>query len=85
MKLIDTDKFMKFIGALQEAGAEHISFDNLERFVNEQAVELDVEELEKYSVSNICRGRECNGDEFCCEHCGAAGMLEIIKERLRIE
>lgn len=58
MKLIDTDKFMKFIGALQEAGAEHISFDNLERFVNEQAVELDVEELEKYSVSNICRGRD---------------------------
>lgn len=55
MKLIDTDKFMKFMGVLQEAGAEHISFDNLEKFINEQAIELDIEELERYSVSNSRR------------------------------
>ena len=36
MRLIDADKFMEFMTALEEAGAEHVSFDDLRKFMDEQ-------------------------------------------------
>lgn len=33
--MINEKKFMEFIAALEEAGAEHVSFDDLRKFVNE--------------------------------------------------
>jgi len=35
IKMIDERNCMEFMTALEEAGAEHVSFDNLRRFVNE--------------------------------------------------
>ena len=32
MRLIDADSFVGFMTALEEAGAEHISFDDLKKF-----------------------------------------------------
>ena len=33
--MIDENKFMEFMTALEEAGAEHVSFDDLRKFVDE--------------------------------------------------
>lgn len=33
--MIDEKKFMEFMTALEDAGAEHVSFDNLRKFVDE--------------------------------------------------
>ena len=35
MRLIDADSFLGFMTALEEAGAEHISFDDLKKFISE--------------------------------------------------
>lgn len=34
--MIDEKKFMQFMAVLEEAGAEHVSFDDLRKFVDEQ-------------------------------------------------
>lgn len=34
-RMIDKTKFLNFMVALEEAGAEHVSFDDLRKFVEE--------------------------------------------------
>ena len=36
MRLIDADNFIGFMTALEEAGAESVSFDDLRKFIQEQ-------------------------------------------------
>lgn len=47
MKLIDADDFMGFMRALEAAGAEYVSFANLESFIDRQPVAYDVENVVK--------------------------------------
>lgn len=45
MRLIDADDFLKFMMALEEHGAEHISFDDLRKFIEEQPTAYDVDKI----------------------------------------
>lgn len=47
MRLIDADSFLGFMTALEEAGAEHISFDDLKKFISEQRTAYDVDNIVK--------------------------------------
>lgn len=47
MRLIDADSFLGFMTALEEAGAEHISFDDLKKFISEQRTAYDVDKIVK--------------------------------------
>lgn len=47
-------------------------------------VDKIIEQLEKYSRSEICDSHTgcpyIDDEDICCENCGAIGALEIIKE-----
>ena len=45
MRLIDVDNFKKFLHNLQDAGAEHVDFDDLHKFLDEQPTTYDVENV----------------------------------------
>ncbi len=45
MRLIDADSFVGFMTALEENGAEHISFDDLRKFINEQRTAYDLKRV----------------------------------------
>ena len=45
MRLIDADNFKKFLRNLQDAGAEHVDFDDLHKFLDEQPTAYDVENV----------------------------------------
>ncbi len=45
MRLIDADSFLGFMTALEEAGAEHISFDDLKKFISEQRTAYDMDKV----------------------------------------
>lgn len=45
MRLIDADNFMEFMGTLKEAGAKHVSFDDLRKFINNQPTAYDVDKV----------------------------------------
>ena len=47
MRLIDADSFVDFMTALEEAGAEHISFDDLKKFISGQRTAYDVDKIVK--------------------------------------
>lgn len=60
MRLIDADNFIGFIKELKEAGAEHVSFDDLMKFINNQPTAYDVdkvveelEELRDFKTSQL--------------------------------
>jgi len=45
VRLIDADSFLGFMTALEEAGAEHISFDDLKKFISEQRTAYDMDKV----------------------------------------
>ena len=45
MRLIDVDNFKQFLHNLQDAGAEHVDFDDLHKFLDEQPTTYDVEHV----------------------------------------
>ncbi len=45
MRLIDADNFIGFMTALEEAGAESVSFDDLRKFIQEQPTAYDVDQV----------------------------------------
>ena len=45
MRLIDADNFNNFLHNLQDAGAEHVDFDDLHKFLDEQPTTYDVENV----------------------------------------
>ncbi len=47
MKLIDTSSFVEFLKNLEEAGAEHVSFGDLRKFIYEQRTAYDVDKIIK--------------------------------------
>lgn len=47
MRLIDADSFLGFMTELEEAGAEHISFDDLKKFISGQRTAYDVDKIVK--------------------------------------
>lgn len=69
MRLIDADNFMEFMGTLKEAGAKHVSFDDLRKFINNQPTAYDVdkvvERLKQIKTDNSCKN--CTYIEKCDE------------------
>ena len=47
MRLIDADNFMGFMAALEEAGAKHVSFEDLRNFIGKQLTAYDVDKVIK--------------------------------------
>lgn len=47
MRVIDADSFLGFMTVLEESGAEHISFDDLKKFISEQRTTYDVDRVVK--------------------------------------
>lgn len=72
MRLIDADDFMKFMTALEEHGAEHVSFDDLRKFISEQQTVYDINsvvgELERmrdaitHNISLNSQGDDVDGE-----------------------
>ena len=44
-RLIDADNFKVFLHNLQDAGAEHVSFENLHKFLDEEPTAYDVDKV----------------------------------------
>ena len=44
-RLIDVDNFKVFLHNLQDAGAEHVSFENLHKFLDEEPTAYDVDKV----------------------------------------
>lgn len=45
VRLIEADNFMRFMGALEGSGAEHVSFVDLRKFINSQPTAYDVDKV----------------------------------------
>lgn len=65
MRLIDADSFLEFMTVLEEAGAEHISFDNLKNFINEQRTAYDLNRV----LDMLCEKNDPNVDMDTGEPC----------------
>ena len=82
-RLIDADNFKVFLHNLQDAGAEHVSFENLHKFLDEDPTAYDVdkvvEQLEKLK-KNYMKARDrtyCRSTETDdCDSCRADHYLE---------
>lgn len=59
MRLIDAHSLVEFLTNLEEAGAEHVSFDDLRKFIYEQRTAYDVEKVAQ-SIKNIPHGAILN-------------------------
>lgn len=53
MRLIDADNFKKFLHNLQDAGAEHVDFDDLHKFLDGQTTAYDVDKVVEKLKYNI--------------------------------
>ena len=64
MRLIDIDDFLKFVKSLEEAGAEYISFDDLQKFANEQA-----DEFERKIAERLKTEKDFCTEKISCGRC----------------
>ena len=90
MRLIDADDFMKFMTALEESGAEHVSFDDLRKFIDNQPTAFDVDKAVEMMEGNYlaakCRNGEiCDYPERigCCYDRGVNDCVEIVKSIMK--
>lgn len=72
MKLIDIDDFLKFVKSLEDAGAEHISFDDLQKFANEQSDEFEREIADRLKSEK----------DFCAEKISCGGCYSYYDGRI---
>ena len=83
MRLIDADNFKKFLHNLQDAGAEHVDFYDLHKFLDEQTTAYDVENVveqlkalkenyRKTRENTYCRSTETDD----CDSCRADHYLD---------
>ena len=84
MRLIDVDNFKKFLHNLQDAGAEHVDFDDLHKFLDEQPTTYDVDKVVENLEEVKNKDTEIALDEAQKERCFwyAQGMnraIEIVK------
>ena len=84
MRLIDADNFKKFLHNLQDAGAEHVDFDDLHKFLDEHPTAYDVDEVVEKLEEVKNKDTEIALDEAQKERCFwyAQGMnraIEIVK------
>ena len=59
MRLIDARSLVEFLTNLEEAGAEHVSFGDLRKFIYEQRTAYDVEKVAQ-RIKNIPHGAILN-------------------------
>ena len=83
MRLIDVDNFKKFLHNLQDAGAEHVDFDDLHKFLDEQPTAYDVENVVEQLESLKENYRKARENTYCrstetddCDSCRADHYLD---------
>ena len=86
MKLIDADDFIEFMTALEDAGAEHILFDDLRKFINNQPTAFDLESVIKQFEQRIGNYKNLNSDEQIVDAAikEIERDLEILKSAINV-
>ena len=86
MRLIDANNLLDFFSALEDAGADSLSFNDVAKFINEQPTRFEYNKVMK----NLCDLRDgkinmqCNDcpyldDDTGCEVCYISKAIEIFK------
>ena len=91
MRLIDADNFMEFMGTLKGAGAKHVSFDDLRKFINNQPTAYDVDKVVEHLEEKREKHRkDAHAQMYKHKHedwaqyldgmqCGIRDSIEIVK------
>ena len=82
MRLIDADNFMGFMVSLEEAGAEHVSFDDLRNFIKNQPTAYDINKvIEKIALlqENVENNDLNTDDEKAAYNTAYFKAIEAVK------
>lgn len=86
MRLIDANNLLDFFNTLEEAGAEHLSFEDARKFINEQPTRFDYNKVIKnmYDLRDEKIDMQCNvcpylDEDTSCEVCYMNKVIEIYK------
>ena len=87
-RLIDVDNFKVFLHNLQDAGAEHVSFENLHKFLDEEPTAYDVDKVvEQLEEKSELARKKCTiypvynplYDRYDTQYQELKSCLEIVK------